>query len=80
MEEQLRELARQEAEKVFAEKFSALNQKTERIPLKVACKEFGFSEPTAYRHIEAGRLHLDKVGGKSYLRRSEIEALFVEVR
>lgn len=80
MEQQLRELAREEAEKVFTEKFASLNQKPERIPLKLACKEFGFSEPTAYRHIEAKRLHLDKIGGKSYLRRSEIESLFVTVK
>lgn len=80
MEDQIRELARQEAEKVFAEKMAAISTQPEHISLKEFSKTYGISMPTLYRHIDAGHLHLVKFGGKSFIKRSEADKLFVEVK
>lgn len=81
MEEQIRLLARQEAEKIFSEKFSSLtNQSPDYISVKEFQKTYGISGPTLYRHINGGHLNLVKLGGKSFLKRKQAEALFVTVK
>ncbi|MEX2234392.1 MAG: hypothetical protein WD824_19660 [Cyclobacteriaceae bacterium] len=80
MEDQIREIARQEAEKLFNERLATLSQKSNHITLKEAKKEFDLFGATLYRHVDKGHLSLIKLGGKSFLLRSEIEALFVKVK
>lgn len=82
MEEQIRALARQEAEKIFAEKFEslALTKQPDHITVKDAEKTYNISAPTIYRRIEDGHLSLVKFGGKSYLKRKQLESLFVTVK
>lgn len=80
MEDQFRTLAREEAEKVFSEKFASLNQTPELIPVKDFQKSYGVSAPTMYRHINSGHLNLIKLGGKSYLNRKQAQSLFVTVK
>jgi excisionase family DNA binding protein len=82
MENEFRQLAREEAQKLFDEKFSALvaSQQTENIPLKEFCRTHNVSEPTIYRAINRGHLSLVKFGGKSYLNRKQAYSLFARVK
>jgi hypothetical protein len=81
MEDQIRELVRQEAEKIFSEKFKSLtNQSPDYISVKDFQKSYGVSAPTLYRHVNAGHLNLVKLGGKSFLKRKQAEALFITVK
>ena len=81
MEDQIRELARQEAEKIFSERFSTLtNHSPDFISLKEFQKSYGVSAPTLYRHVNAGHINLVKMGGKSFLKRKQAEALFITVK
>ena len=82
MEDIFRELARQEAEKLFNEKFSqiAVSHQSKHIPLLDFCRERNISPPTIYRRIDKGHLSLFKFGGKAYLNRAEADALFVRVK
>lgn len=81
MEEQIRELARQEAEKIFSEKFASVtNQKPDFISIQDFQKSYGVSAPTLYRHINNHHLDLVKFGGKSFLKRKQAEALFITVK
>lgn len=80
MEDQLRNLAREEAEKVFSERYSSANQQPDFISVKDFQKIYGVSAPTMYRHINAGHLNLIKLGGKSFLKRKQAEALFIQVK
>lgn len=81
MEKEFRALAREEAQKLFDEKFKSLvvPQQSEHVPLKQFCRDENVSEPTIYRAINSGRLSLIKLGGKSYLNRKEANSLFVKV-
>jgi len=79
MEEQIREIARQEAEKIFSAK-SLQKSKTKHISLKEANEEYDLRGATLYRKIDQGLLSLIKMGGKSFLLRDEVEALFVKVK
>lgn len=81
MEDQIREFVRQEAEKIFSAKFATIiNQQPEHISVKQTEKEYGISAPTIYRRIEDGHLSLVKFGGKSFLKRKQVEALFITVK
>jgi len=80
MENEVRQIAREEAEKLFAEKFASINQEPEFIPVKDFQKSYGVSAPTMYRHINSGHLNLVKLGGKSYLNRKQAQSLFVTVK
>lgn len=81
MEDQIRELARQEAEKIFSEKFASINNhQSEHISVKQTEKEYDISAPTIYRRIDDGHLDLVKFGGKSFLKRKQVESLFIKVK
>ena len=80
MEDQIRELARQEAEKLFNEKLEKLNLRPEHITLKEAKDQYNLFGATLYRRVDEGHLSLIKMGGKSFLIRKEVEKLFVRVK
>lgn len=82
MENEFRALAREEAEKLFNERFKQFtaSQQSEHIPLLDFCREKNVSPPTVYRRIDKGHLSLFKFGGKAYLKRSEANALFVRIK
>ena len=80
MEDQIREIARQEAEKLFNERFSKINTPPDHVTLKEAKEKYDLFGATLYRHVDRGHLSLIKLGGKSFLLRSEVEKLFVRVR
>lgn len=80
MEDQVRQIAREEAERVFAAHAAAFNQQPEHITLKEVEQKYDLYGATLYRHINAGHLSLLKLGGKSFLKRSEVEKLFIKVK
>ena len=80
MENEVRQIAREEAEKLFLEKFSSVPNEPEFISVKDFQKSYGVSAPTMYRHINAGHLNLIKMGGKSFLNRKQAQSLFVTVK
>jgi len=80
MENEVRQIAREEAEKLFSEKFASLNQTPELIAVKDFQKSYGVSAPTMYRHINNGHLNLIKLGGKSFLNRKQAQSLFVTIK
>lgn len=82
MVSEIRQLAREEASRLFDEKFKQFtaSQQSEHIPLLDFCREKNISPPTIYRRIESGHLSLFKFGGKAYLKRSEANALFIRVK
>jgi len=80
LEQEIREIARQEAEKLFIEKFSKLNQQDEHVSLKEAKEKYHLFGATLYRKIDNGYLSLIKMGSKAFLLRSEVEKLFVKVK
>lgn len=78
MEEQIREIARQEAQKLIEEKFASLQSRpSEYISTREAREEYDLFGATLYRRINEGHLTLIKRGGKSFLKRSQVEKLFV---
>ena len=80
MEQQIRELARQEAEKLINEKLAKFYQQPDHITLKEAKEKYDLYGATLYRHVGRGHLSLIKLGGKSFLLRKEVENLFVKVK
>ena len=80
MENEIREIARQEAEKLFSEKLSELKHNQNHITLDQAKEEYDLFGATLYRSVNRGDLHLYKRGGKSFLKRSEVEGLFIRVK
>lgn len=78
MEEQIREIARQEIEKFLNERLSKIHQ-PEHVTLKEAKEKYDLFGATLYRHVNRGNLSLIKLGRKTFLLRSELEALFVKV-
>jgi hypothetical protein len=83
MEEQIRIIARAEAEKVFASLFPQSlkpNPQQEYVSMKSFQRDYGISAPTAYRHVNNGHLSLVKLGGKSFLKKAEVDKLFIKVK
>jgi hypothetical protein len=80
MEDEIREIARQEAEKLFNEKFSKISQQSDHITLREAKEKYDLFGATLYRHVDRGNLSLIKLGGKSFLLRKEVEKLFIKVK
>lgn len=82
MVSEIRQLAREEASRLFDEKFKQFTsaQQSEHVPLLDFCREKNVSPPTVYRKIDKGHLSLFKFGNKAYLNRSEANALFIRVK
>jgi hypothetical protein len=78
MEEQIRQIAREEAERLLLERL--IERPKEFITLAEVKTEFDLFGATLYRYINRGEIHLYKRGGKSFLKRSEVEGLFTKVR
>ena len=72
----LREIARDEITRIFEEKQRALQ--ADYISLDQARLQYHLFGATLYRKIKAKNLKLYTLGGKSLLKRSEVEALIVE--
>lgn len=70
-----------EALRILEERLRALEQgpaRSEYLTFKDAKMEYDLSAPTLYRKIDSEQLSLYAIGGKSLLKRSEIEALIVK--
>jgi hypothetical protein len=80
MEQEIREIARQEALLLIEQKLASLNQKPKYVSLKEAKDDYHIFGATLYRKIDSGLISLVKVGGKSFLIREELEKLFVKVK
>lgn len=46
------------------------------VPTLYACRVASMAKTTMYNHIAAGRIRKVKVGGKSYVNRADLLALF----
>lgn len=72
-----REIARDEITRILEER-NVESKRSEYITLDQAKEEYHLFGATLYRKIKAETLNLFTLGGKSLLKRSEVEALIVQ--